>query len=68
MAKAVKKKDKNIGKDDKRHRRADVLHVSKEAKIMAAYHGIRGGSFRNAIMIFGEAEATYKKDGRLILK
>lgn len=67
MAKNAKKKAENVGKEVKHHRRADVLHVSKSAKIMAAFASLRGFSFRQTIRALGEAEAEYKKNGRLIL-
>lgn len=45
----------------------DLLKVSKSAKIMAAFGSLRGLSFRDTIRILGEAEESYKANGRLIL-
>lgn len=54
----------------KRHspaRKADVLKVSKSIKCMAAFASLRGLSFRSVIRVMGEADDSYKKNGRLIL-
>lgn len=43
-----------------------LLRVSKAAKIMAAMGAMRGVNFRQSIRLFGEAEAEYKANGRLV--
>lgn len=60
-AEPVKVKRKGTGP------KADVLKVSKEVKIMAAFASLRGFSKRQVIRIMGEAEDNYKKNGRLII-
>lgn len=53
----------------KRHKHVDrgLLKVSKSIKIQAAFASLRGHSFRTTIRLLGEAEDSYKKNGRLIL-
>jgi hypothetical protein len=46
--------------------KADLLHVSKSVKIMAAFAELRGINKRALIQIMGEAEASYKANGRLV--
>ena len=46
--------------------KVDVLKVSKEVKIMAAFASLRGFSKRQFIRVMGEAEDNYKKNGRLV--
>lgn len=48
-------------------RKADVLKVSKSIKCQAAFASLRGLSFRSVIRVMGEADESYKKNGRLIL-
>lgn len=58
---AVKVKRKGTGP------KADVLKVSKEVKIMAAFASLRGFSKRQVVRVMGEAEDNYKRNGRLII-
>lgn len=58
---------KSAGEGVKLNRRADVLKVSKESKIWAAFASLRGINHRTMIKIMGEAEDNYKRYGRLII-
>lgn len=46
--------------------KADVLKVSKSAKIMAAFSELRGVNKRGFILAMGEAEDNYRRNGRLV--
>lgn len=46
--------------------RADLLKVSREVKIIAAFATLRGFSMRKTIRSLGEAEDNFKKNGRLV--
>ena len=56
-----------VEKDVKKHRKADVMHVSKQTKILAMYASLNDKSFRQFIKIMGDAETNYKLNGRLVL-
>lgn len=44
------------------------LKVSKSVKAMATMAARRGYNFKEMIRLLGEAEDTFKKNGRLVLK
>ncbi len=48
-------------------RAPELLKVSKESKIYAAFAELRGVNKRAYIKTLGEAEANFKLNGRLIL-
>lgn len=44
------------------------IKVSKSVKAMATMAARRGYNFKEMIRLLGEAEDTFKKNGRLVLK
>lgn len=65
---AAKKKEEAPVKVKKKSSvpKADVLKVSKGAKIMASFAELRGVNKRGFILAMGEAEDSYKRHGRLV--